>query len=360
MRVLITGGGTGGHCTPAMAVAEALRSIDPSLELRYVGRSGGPESVLVPRAGLAFSGLSLGSMGSSPLTATPRLLTRLPLAYRQAGREVSGFRPQVVLGTGGYVCVPVVLAARRRRLPVVLLEQNRLPGRAINRLAPLASKIAVSFADTAEHLPPGRSVFTGNPVRAAFQRPSLELPARPAVLVMGGSQGARHLNQALVAALPDLLRRLPELEVTHLTGQREEARVAAEARALGLDRDPRYRPLPFSDQVAELAGSSRLVVMRAGGSSLAEMACLGRPLVLVPYPHAGNHQLANAEAFATAGAALLLEDSELSPKRLAQSMLTVLTEEGRAEQMARASLDLARPGAALEVARLILSTAAGA
>ena len=299
-------------------------------------------------------------MGSSPLTATPRLLTRLPLAYRQAGREVSSFRPQVVLGTGGYVCVPVVLAARRHRLPVVLLEQNRLPGRAINRLAPLASKIAVSFADTADHLPPGRAVFTGNPVRAAFQGVSPELPTRPSVLVMGGSQGARHLNQALLAALPGLLRRLPEMEVTHLTGQREELRVAAEARALGLDRDPRYRPLPFSDHVAELAASSRLVVMRAGGSSLAEMACMGRPLVLVPYPHAGNHQLANAEAFAQAGAALLLEDSELSLERLSQLILAVLTEEGRAEQMARASLTLARPGAAQDVARLLLSTAAGA
>jgi UDP-N-acetylglucosamine--N-acetylmuramyl-(pentapeptide) pyrophosphoryl-undecaprenol N-acetylglucosamine transferase len=271
---------------------------------------------------------------------------------------VSGFRPQAVLGTGGYVCVPVVLAARRRRLPVVLLEQNRLPGRAIHRLAPLASSVAVSFADTAEHLPPGRSVFTGNPVRAAFQGPRPELPTRPAVLVMGGSQGARHLNRALVAALPELLRRLPELEVTHLTGERDEARVVAEARAQGLDRDPRYRLLPFSDRVAELASSSRLVVMRAGGSSLAEMACLGRPLVLVPYPHAGNHQLANAEAFASAGAALVLEDSELSPERLAQLILSVLTEEGRAEQMARSSLTLARPGAALEVARLLLSTAA--
>ena len=341
-------------------MAEALRSIDPSLELRYVGRSGGPESVLVPRAGLDFRGLSLGSMGSSPLTATPRLLTRLPLAYRQAGQEVSHFLPQVVLGTGGYVCVPVVLAARRRRLPVVLLEQNRMPGRAIHRLAPLATRIAVSFPDTGRHLPQGRSVFTGNPVRGAFQRPRPPLPTRPSLLVMGGSQGARHLNQVLLTALPELLRRLPELEVTHLTGARDQLRVAADARTLGLDQDPRYRPLPFSDDVAGLATAARLVVMRAGGSSLAEMACLGRPLVLVPYPHAGNHQLANAQAFAAAGAASLMEDSELTPERLTQAVLAVLAPAGRAEEMATASLSLARPQAALEVARLLLATAAEA
>lgn len=354
MRVLITGGGTGGHCTPAVAVAEALRRTDPTAEVRYVGRSGGPESRLVPRAGLDFVGLSLGSMGSSPLTATPRLLTRLPLAYRQATRELGRFRPDVVLATGGYVSVPVVLAARARRLPVVLLEQNRLPGRAVRRLAPWASAVATSFPDTGARLGATRSVLTGNPVRAAFGAASRNGRTEGlSVLVMGGSQGARHINQVLLDTLPQLLRRLPQLSVTHLTGPGDHQRVLADALETGLASDPRYRVLPFVDDVASLLAESDLVVMRAGGSSLAEAACLGVPLVLIPYPHAGNHQLANAEAFRDAGAAVLIEDSDLSPDSLATACLGILEAPEMAETMARASLGLARPAAAADVARLL-------
>lgn len=354
MRVLITGGGTGGHCTPAVAVAEALRRADPSVVVRYVGRVGGPESRLVPRAGLDFVGLSLGSMGSSPLTATPRLLTRLPLAYRQAARELARFRPEVVLATGGYVSVPVVLAARARRLPVVLLEQNRLPGRAVRRLAPWASAVATSFPDTGRLLGATRAVLTGNPVRAAFATatPGAHRGGH-SILVMGGSQGARHINQVLLAALPQLLRRLPDLAVTHLTGPGDHQRVLAEARVAGITADPRYRALPFSDDVASLLAAADLVVMRAGGSSLAEAACLGVPLVLIPYPHAGNHQLANAEAFRDAGAAVLIEDHALNPDNLITACLGILEAPGVAETMATAGRALARPEAADAVAGLL-------
>ncbi len=343
-----------------MAVAEALLEADPAAVLRYVGRSGGPEAVLVPRAGLEFVGLSLGSMGSSPLTATPRLLTRLPLAYRQAARELARFRPQVVLATGGYVSAPLVLAARRRRLPVVLLEQNRLPGRAVRYLAQFASAVAVSFPDTGKLLPGSRSVFTGNPVRSVFTGPPRPLPGTASVLVMGGSQGARHLNQVLLGALPRLLEAIPQMKVTHLTGAGDHPRVLAEARALGLGGDPRYQPLAFSDSVAELAAAADLVVMRAGGSSLAEMACLGRPLLLVPYPHAGNHQLANATAFVEGGAALLIEDHLLTTEGLGEALGLVLRDDARRAEMAAAAAALAHPLAAAEVATLLRSLAPAA
>lgn len=343
-----------------MAVAAALREIDPDVELRYVGRAGGPESELVPSAGLEFVGLSLGSMGSSPLTATPRLLTRLPLAYGQAERQLSNFRPQVLLATGGYVSVPLVLAARRRRLPVVLLEQNLRPGRAVRRLAQFASAVAVSFPETVRLLPGARAVVTGNPVAREFSLGAPPLPEGASLLAMGGSQGARHLNQVLVQALPGLLRSLPQLSVTHVTGRRDHARTLAQARSLGLGSDRRYRPLEFSDRVAELAAAAGLVLMRAGGSSLAEMASLGRPLVLVPYPHAGNHQLPNAQAFVDAGAAVLIEDQELTPDNLAPALLGILERGERARAMAAASRSLARPRAAMEVAELLRSLAPAA
>ncbi|MHB8323217.1 MAG: undecaprenyldiphospho-muramoylpentapeptide beta-N-acetylglucosaminyltransferase [Candidatus Dormibacteria bacterium] len=360
MRVLITGGGTGGHCTPAIAVAEALRQTDPKGAVTYVGRADGPESRLVPGAGLEFVGLTLGSMGSSRLTATPRLLTRMPLAYLQARRVVNEFRPDVVLATGGYVSVPVALVAGRRGMPVVLLEQNELPGRAVEWLARRAAVVATSFPGTAAHLPGARVVCTGNPVRSEFS--ALAGPVGPpelaqTLLVMGGSQGARHLNQVLLEALPGLLSALPGLAVTHLTGPGDHERVLAEAAASGLGDSLRYRPLAFEDHLMALLAGAGLVVMRAGGSSLAEAACLGKPMVLVPYPHAGNHQAANAQPFSEAGAAVVVEDSELTSERLIAEVCGILGDSGRRDRMAGASRALARPGAAMEVVQLLTSLA---
>ncbi|HEY6537546.1 MAG TPA: undecaprenyldiphospho-muramoylpentapeptide beta-N-acetylglucosaminyltransferase [Candidatus Dormibacteraeota bacterium] len=360
MRVLITGGGTGGHCTPAIAVAEALRQADPDVVITYVGRADGPEAELVPAAGIDFAGLRLGTMGSSVRSSVPRLALRLPLVYREASRLVQRFRPQVVLATGGYVCVPIALAARRRSIPVLLLEQNMLPGRAVRWLASRVEQVASSFPGTAAHLPRARVVCTGNPVRVAFTalagRPGLpEVP--PTILVMGGSQGARHLNEVLLEALPSLLARLPQLKVVHLTGETDHAQVVSAAEELGLPPGAAYQPSPFITDIAgRLAGSS-LVVMRAGGSSLAEVACLGRPMVLVPYPHAGEHQSANAQPFEEAGAALVIPDQELTAGRLLEAVLQVVLDEGRWRAMAQASAAQARPAAAADVARLLAEMA---
>lgn len=360
MRVLITGGGTGGHCTPAIAVAEALSQLDPQGKVTYVGRADGPESRLVPAAGLEFIGLSLGSMGSSRMTATPRLLTRMPLAYLQARQVMADFDPDVVLATGGYVSVPVAMVARRRGLPVVLLEQNRLPGRAVEWLARRAAVVATSFAGTAASLPGVRVICTGNPVRSEFSAlaASASVPELfPVLLVMGGSQGARHLNQVLVEALPRLLAAVPQLQITHLTGPGDHQRVLAEVAALGLVEPRRYRALAFVDGMAPLIAGSGLVLMRAGGSSLAEVACLGKPMVLVPYPHAGNHQTANATPFVEAGAAVLAEDPGLTAETLIGEVTGIFGDPVTWERMARASSTMARPGAAGEVAQLLASVA---
>ncbi|MGH7639859.1 MAG: UDP-N-acetylglucosamine--N-acetylmuramyl-(pentapeptide) pyrophosphoryl-undecaprenol N-acetylglucosamine transferase [Candidatus Dormibacteria bacterium] len=338
-------------------MAEALRRTDPQAVLAYVGRLGGPEARLVPRAGLTFYGLPLGSMGASPLSAAPRLALRLPLVQRRATLLVRRFRPEVVLATGGYVCVPVTLAARRRRIPVVLLEQNLLPGRAVRWLAGRVERVATSYTATQAYLPGARVEFTGNPVRQRFRELG-ERPAKPeaphTLLVMGGSQGARRLNSVLLQALPRLLQRLPQLRVVHLTGVGEYAEVEERSRELGLLAGGRYQPLAFVPDVAERLAQASLVVMRAGGSSLAEVACLGRPMVLVPYPHAGEHQSANALPFQEAGAALVIDEAELGPERLEVAVLEILGDADRWQRMATASRALARPEAAAEVARWLV------
>ncbi len=301
-------------------------------------------------------GLTLGSMGSSRLTATPRLLTRLPVAYAQASRVVSRFRPDVVLATGGYVSVPVALVAQRRHIPVLLLEQNALPGRAVSWLAGRATVVATSFSETAAHLPEARVVCTGNPVRSEFSELSSELlptdEPRP-LLVMGGSQGARHLNDLLLEALPQLMLACPGMPITHLTGPFDYSRVVRDAATIALPAPGLYQPLPFSDQMATLAARAGLVVMRAGGSSLAEVACLGRPMLLIPYPHAGNHQMANATSFAEAGAAVVVDDLEMTAERLVAEVSVILGNPSRCADMAKASHSMARPGAADAVAALL-------
>jgi len=324
--------------------------------ITYVGRAGGPESQLVPLAGLDFAGLRLGSMGSSAISSVPRLALRLPLVSREASRLVRRFRPQVVLATGGYVCVPVVLAARRRSIPVLLLEQNMLPGRAVQWLATRVRQVASSFPGTAQYLPRAEVVCTGNPVRVQFAElaGSPPLPQAPqTLLVMGGSQGARHLNEVLLEALPSLLARSPQLTVVHLTGPTDHLQVVTAAREAGLPVGERYQPSPFVSDVAERLAAASLVVMRAGGSSLAEVACLGRPMVLVPYPHAGEHQSANALPFEEVGAALTIPDHELTAERLEAAVLEVLGDPERGRAMARASAAMARPRAAFEVAELL-------
>ncbi|HVC22847.1 MAG TPA: UDP-N-acetylglucosamine--N-acetylmuramyl-(pentapeptide) pyrophosphoryl-undecaprenol N-acetylglucosamine transferase [Candidatus Dormibacteraeota bacterium] len=337
-------------------MAEALRQTDPEVVVNYVGRADGPEASLVPEAGLDFSGLRLGSMGSSARSSAPRLALRLPLAYGQAVRLVRRFQPQVVLATGGYVCVPVALAARRRRVPVVLLEQNMLPGRAVQWLSPRVQRVASSFPATAALLPRAKVVCTGNPVRTSFaalaSRPQLP-EAPPTLLVMGGSQGARSLNEVLLEALPSLLKHLPELKVVHLTGPTDFDQVVTVAEERGLPVGDAYQPSPFVTDVAERLAAASLVVMRAGGSSLAEVACLGRPMVLVPYPHASEHQSANAEPFEAAGAALLISDPDLTPELLEEAVLRVLGDPQRWATMARASSSMARPQAAQDVALLL-------
>ncbi len=335
-----------------------LASGTPS-EVLLVGRRGGMEETLVPAAGLPLETLAVRGVDVSRPWLTARALARLPLNVLQARRLIRRFRPDVVVGAAGYVCVPVVLAARTLRLPVVLLEQNALPGRATRRLARGARAVAATFATTARHLPGVRVVHTGNPVRpeilAQLPAPLAQRPAH--LLVMGGSQGARRLNDALAGAVRGLLESHPELRVTHQCGARD-AGWAVPVRA-GLPDGLRHRysvAATFDDIGARIAASD-LVLMRAGGSSIAEVTALGRPMILVPYPHAGGHQRLNAEPMVSAGAARLVADEELSSARLRHEVESLLADIPTWRSMAEASRGEGRPDAAERVVALLREVA---
>lgn len=314
---------------------------------------------MVPAAGLPLVTLAVRGVDSSrPLSAAMALARLLP-AVMAARRILRDFAADVVVGAAGYVCVPVVLAARSMRIPVVLMEQNAVPGRAVRLLAGSARAVAASFAETAERLPRTRVVHTGNPVREEV-RAAAPAPLRPLcehLLVMGGSQGAQRINRALGECLVALLESQPQLRITHQCGARDAGWAEQLAASLPEPLGGRYVVAPFFDDIAERICDADLVAMRAGGSSLAEVSVLGRPMLLIPYPHAGAHQVDNALPYVRCGAARMLRDEECTGERLRAEVEAITGDAEGWRAMARASAAAGRPDAACRVAELLAEVA---
>jgi UDP-N-acetylglucosamine--N-acetylmuramyl-(pentapeptide) pyrophosphoryl-undecaprenol N-acetylglucosamine transferase len=356
MRVLISGGGTGGHLFPAIAIAQALVRKDPDGQVLYLGSKTGLEARVVPQHGIPFQAIPAAGLYTDALWRNLRLPYVVPWAYLLASRALTRFRPNVVIGTGGYVTVPVILAAARRRLPIVLQEQNLAPGRATRLLARFARAVATAYPDSAAYLD-GRAVLTGTPVRAEFQVAKSDFPDRPRrLLVLGGSQGALRINEALAQALPQVLAR-PDVTVTHQTGPRHLARMEAVRAGLTESQRGRYRPFAFTDDLASLLRASDLVLARAGASTLSEASAVGVPLILVPGDFAGGHQRLNARPFETAGAALVIANQECDGPRLVHEIGALLDDPARYGRMVAAVAGLSRPRAAEAVVELLEAVA---
>ena len=341
-----------------MAVAQALRAAESDGDVLIVGRRGGMEESLVPRAGLPLETLDVRGVDvSAPATVAGALLL-LPRAIHQARGIIRRFSPDIVVGAAGYVCVPVVLAARSRAIPIVLLEQNATPGRAVRRLQRFARAIAVSFPDT--RLPGSRVVHTGNPLRAEV----LAARASPLgdrcrhVLVMGGSQGARRINDAVAGCIHRLLEDDRQLQLTHACGARDAGWAVPVRAGLPDGVRERYTVAPFFDDIAERIAAADLVVMRAGGSSLAEVSALGRPMIVVPYPFAGGHQEDNAAPYVRGGAAVLVPDAECSSQRLRSEIEAFVNDPARWRRTAAASSSLGRRDATDRVVSLLREVSA--
>jgi len=327
--VVGTGGGTGGHLFPGIAVANELQRRHGT-EVRFVGSSYGIERTAVPRAGFAVELLPIRGLRREGLVGIARALWRIPWSFVKALRLVLRFRPQLVVGVGGYASFPAVVAAFVRRIPIVLLEQNAHPGAATRVLAPLARRVCVSFPQTKDALG-ARAVVTGNPVRGVLQA-SDALPGgatdssvtdgsrRARILVFGGSAGAHRLNEIVPEALAQV--GLP-LDVVHQTGAAEHQVVAEAYRRLGLEAAVQ----PFIDDMMTEYRRADLVVCRAGATTIAELTALGVAAILVPFPFAaGDHQRANGQALVDGGAAWMILDRELSPQALADTVRGALAD----------------------------------
>jgi len=362
MRLVISGGGTGGHIYPALAVARALRDLRPAVELDYVGGARGFERRLVAEAGTwPYHQLRVRSLRSAGrdahLVLDPvRLAASMPQAWRLLGR----LRPAAVFSTGGYLGIPLLSAARARGIPSIVWEGNVVPGRATRAVSRVATRIAVAFPPTAEVFDE-RAFVSGTPIRsfagidraAARAELSVETDDR-LLLVFGGSQAVARITAALDAALPSLVT---DWVVLHIAGEAGMDAASALRERLPIERMDRYRPVPFlTDQMAVALVASDLVLGRAGSSTCAEVAAVGVASILVPYPHARGHQSANAAWLADHGAALAIADEELTADRLL-SEAARLRDDAARMPMAIAARELGRPDAAADIARALLDLA---
>jgi UDP-N-acetylglucosamine--N-acetylmuramyl-(pentapeptide) pyrophosphoryl-undecaprenol N-acetylglucosamine transferase len=337
---------------PAIAVAQALSRKDPDAAILFAGRRAGIEATTVAAYGMRFAPIPAAPLYTEQLWRNWGLPLVLGAALWQSWRLIERFKPDVVFGTGGYVSVPLITAAGLGRLPVVLQEQNLMPGRATRVLARFAKQVATAYPASSQYLK-ASTVVTGTPVRTEFWRRKENFPPRPqSILVLGGSQGAHRVNQAVADALPSLLER-PGVAIAHQTGVREIDAMQSVKAALPAPLAARYTPFAFANDLADRIRAADLVVSRAGASTLSEVSAIGIPMILIPYPFAGGHQRLNVAPYESAGAAIVIPDEEAEGARLLREVSSVIDDPVRYRKMIEAMRGLGRPYAAEEVARMI-------
>lgn len=360
----VCGGGTGGHIFPALAVTAELRRRAPEATVHFFGREGGMEQELARRAGLPFTGLQARGLRRS---LSPRNLSAVWLAaagfWRARGR-LRGLGVRAVLGTGGFVCGPVILAAASLRMPTVVHESNLIPGLTNRLLGRVATVVALGSAEGRRYFPKARTVVTGFPLRPGLNQPTREQgcaafgldPRRRVLFVFPGSLAAHRINLAVAAVLPQLCRRWPDLQVLWMTGSADlplARRVVEQFSLPGVTRE-------FIHDVPEAYAAADLVLARAGAGTLAELTATGRPALLVPYPHAtGQHQTRNAATLAAAGAAEVLAEAELTDETLLAALVGVLERLAERTRAAAALRETYPQDAAERLADLLLRLAAG-
>ena len=360
-QIVISGGGTGGHIYPAIGIAKELIQLHAETEVVFIGGVDRLESTLVPQHGFRFLPISVAGF--------PRRLTWqwIPVIYRVCSGFVKSLsllknlNPSVVVGTGGYVCGPVLFAAVLLGIPTVIQEQNAAPGLTNRILARWAKAIYLAFKTAGTHFPNGKTTVMGNPIRrtiGAVKRTretydSLGLdPERKTIFVMGGSQGAQAINQNMMEALDDLVPFHQQLQFIHQTGKVDYAVVKARYQASSL----RHLVQPYFDPIETIYAIADLMVCRAGGMTIAEITACGIPAIFIPLPTAaGDHQRLNAQAIAEMGGGVVLNQGTLTGAKLAEEIIRIVNDPEEQQGMANRSRQLGNPHAGEEIAQSIFS-----
>jgi UDP-N-acetylglucosamine--N-acetylmuramyl-(pentapeptide) pyrophosphoryl-undecaprenol N-acetylglucosamine transferase len=345
MRVTLAGGGTGGHVIPALAIAQQLQQ-DYGAEALFIGTARGIENRLVPAAGFSLRLIQVGALKNVSLLTRAKTALDLPRAVWTSGQILREFQPDVVIGVGGYASGPAMLAAILSRVPTLAFEPNAVPGFANRMVAPMVSAAAVHFEQTRRYF--RNCTVTGVPVRQAFFEAAERTdPRPPTLLVFGGSQGAHAINQAMINALPFLQDRMPDLQIVHQTGERDYNDAEAAYRKTRL----RAEVFRFIDDMPVRFAQANLIVCRSGASTVAEITAAGKPALFVPFPRAADdHQKVNALALVNENAAVMIEESQLTPARLAETVISLMGNRARLIAMGEAARKLSHPNAAREIA----------
>lgn len=349
---MVAGGGTGGHIYPAIAIAREWLARGEGREVVFVGTEHGLESRIVPAAGFRLELVRVGGLKGKSAGQTLKNLLRLPLGLVDAWRLITRFHPNAVLGVGGYASGPVLMMAALRRVPTLIHEANAFPGLTNRILAKFVRRIAVGFPKALEKFG-GKGEVTGNPVRREFfeARQRAVTPGRVRLLLFGGSQGSKILNDTLVAALPNLARLADRLEIVHQTGPAQLERVQEGYRGTPFAN---ARVVPYLEAMAEEMAAADLVVSRAGAMTVGELAAVGRTAILIPFAAATNdHQAFNARALESGGGSVVILERELSPERLASEIAGLVTSPQRLEAMSAAQRRMALPDATGRIVNII-------
>ncbi|MCK5861427.1 MAG: undecaprenyldiphospho-muramoylpentapeptide beta-N-acetylglucosaminyltransferase [Candidatus Hydrogenedentes bacterium] len=363
MKIMITGGGTGGHTSPAVAVIEELKRRDPQLLLQWVGKKNSMEERVAAQQQVPFRSIPVEGWTRKK---SPRvIITGLKLLWSlfRVWFYLKVFRPQVVFGVGGYVSLPAIWVAQRLGIHTVLHEQNKRLGLANRLCAARASRLLLSYPDTVGTFPKENAKVVGNPVRAVFMNPQEQQEARetlglrsdiPVILVVGGSQGAHTLNESMIKVIHDFGKE----EAQFIWGAGKSEAIQMRLKAEGAAALTQIHA--FIEDMGTACTAADIIVSRAGASTTAELAVLEKPSILIPYPHAAdNHQEHNARAFEAAGAAVVLLDKECNGESLGTLLRELLTDQNRITEMGKAAKKLAKPLATETIAETIMELVHG-
>jgi UDP-N-acetylglucosamine--N-acetylmuramyl-(pentapeptide) pyrophosphoryl-undecaprenol N-acetylglucosamine transferase len=345
--VIIAGGGTGGHIYPGIAIAQEFKRRNANCKIVFIGTARGLENKIVPREGFTLELIAVAALKGVSLAKRTKSLLMLPKSFFAVRTLIKKHQPEVVIGVGGYASGPMVLIAALMGVPTLIAEQNALPGFTNRMLSRFVKAAAVSFAE-AKSFFGSKAEITGNPVRAEFfaiaPRPKSEITN---IVITGGSQGARAINNAMVEALP--LLEGQKISIVHQTGELDFERIKAAYAQSPIKAEVK----PFIEKIVDEFANADLVISRAGATTVAELAAAGRPALMIPFPLAADdHQRKNAEAVERAGAGRMILQSELTGERLAKELLALISDEKKMTAMSAASKTLAHPDAAASVVNI--------
>jgi UDP-N-acetylglucosamine--N-acetylmuramyl-(pentapeptide) pyrophosphoryl-undecaprenol N-acetylglucosamine transferase len=349
VRVLIVGGGTGGHLFPAIALAEAFLKKDPENQVRFIVTRRPLDAQVLGEREFSFKVLNVEGIKGKGAAGKIRSMILLPRAFKESLKMIEEIRPEVVLGVGGYVTGPMVLAAWWKGIPCAIQEQNSIPGMTNRMLGKVADWIFLAFDDQGSYFSKRKSRLTGNPIRKELQK-AFDQKISPSesmtVLILGGSQGAHRINQAVVDDLDELGTWKDELFFIHQTGEKDEKEIALAYQEKGFHHQVRA----FFPDMAGVYGQADMIIARAGAMTLSEITALGKPSLLIPFPFAANnHQEHNARALVKAGAAEMILEKDLQPGFLADRIRTWLSDRDIVTAMGKKAEALGRRQAAEEI-----------